>query len=248
VSDVLHAEWIKLVTVRSHWVLVIIAVAFPLVVVGLTGVFSDDFFSSGDLADLVTGTSIVSALLVGVASIVSVTAEYSFNTFRPTFAAVPVRERVIIAKALLNTVLALGLMSLVVAASWTIGGALVEGSPELGADGVLGQLVRVVLFAAIFALLGLGTGLLLRSTALTVTLLLVWPFVAEPLIFGLLSVIDQEDLTKWLPMRAGFGMIGVDDEGDGSDLLSPNVSGLYFFFVAVGMYLLGMWSARRRDA
>ena len=84
-----------------------------------------------------------------------------------------------------------------------------------------------MLFAGIFALLGVGVGLLLRSTALTVTLLLLWPFVVEPLIYGLLTVMNQEDLGKWLPMRAGFAMLGTVDDDD-SELLGPNVAGVYF--------------------
>jgi ABC-2 type transport system permease protein len=247
VIDVVRAEWIKLLTVRSHWVLVIIAVLFPFVVVGLTGIFSDDFFTSGDLADLVVGTSLVSALLVGVASIVSVTAEFSFNTFRPTFAAVPRRDRVLVAKAVLNTVLAMVILAAVVTITWATGSALVEGDPELGAEGVTGQLIRLVLFAGIFALLGVGVGLLLRSTALTVTLLLLWPFVVEPLIYGLLTVMNQEDLGKWLPMRAGFAMLGTVEDDD-SELLGPNAAGVYFAVFSAVMYAFGVLSAKRRDA
>jgi len=248
VIDVIHAEWIKLVTVRSHWVLVVIAVFFPIVVVGLTGIFSEDFFSGRDLAELVVGTSLVSALLVGVASIISVTAEFSFNTFRPTFAAVPRRDQVLFAKAALNTVLAMSLVAIIVAVSWGIGSALVEGSPELGDEGVTGLLFRLVLFAGIFAVLGVGVGLLLRSTALTVTLLLLWPFVVEPLIYGLFAVMNQEDLAKWLPMRSGFAMLGTVEDGDPSELLSPSTAAIYFALFSLAMYALGVWVTNRRDA
>jgi hypothetical protein len=38
----LQAEWIKVRTVRVHWVLVIIAVAFPTLVAALVGMFNPD--------------------------------------------------------------------------------------------------------------------------------------------------------------------------------------------------------------
>ena len=62
----LRSEWIKFRTVRMNGVLTIIAVAFPLVIVGLTALLIDaDDMDGGDLASLVSGTSIITGMLLG---------------------------------------------------------------------------------------------------------------------------------------------------------------------------------------
>ena len=96
--NTLRSEWIKLRTVRMNCVLFIIAVAFPVVVcvlVGLAAATSTDLTVS-DVAGLVTGTSVVTALLLGVVGAVSITAEFAYGTIRPTFAATPRRMRVLV--------------------------------------------------------------------------------------------------------------------------------------------------------
>ena len=65
--NTLRSEWIKLRTVRMNLVLFIIAVAFPLIVSVLVASLGDiDDLRASDVVGLVTGSSVVTALLLGV--------------------------------------------------------------------------------------------------------------------------------------------------------------------------------------
>ena len=85
-----------------------------------------------------------------------------------------------------------------------------------------------MIFLAIgLTLLGYGLGLLIRNSAATICLLLLWPLIAENLIAGLLNVAGADGATKFLPYSAGIDM-AIPDPGD--DVLGriPG-GGLYFF-------------------
>jgi hypothetical protein len=100
------SEWIKLRTVLVHWVLAIIAAAFPIVITVLAAALGDyDFPSdlSGDISGLVVGTGVVTAMLLGAMAAISLTSEYGHNTIRPTFAATPARLQVHTAKLVVVT-------------------------------------------------------------------------------------------------------------------------------------------------
>ena len=102
-----------------------------------------------------------------------------------------------------------------------------------------------MLLAIGLTLLGYGLGLLLRNTAATICLLLLWPLIAEGLIAGLLSVAGAEGAVKLLPYSAGFNMAIVDPEPDSFGRVA---GGLYFFAWVVVIVVAGMLRTRRRDA
>lgn len=88
----LRSEWIKIRTVRVNYVLGIIAAAFPVLVIALvTALTNDQRSAANDLPGVVTGTMLLTALLLGVIGALNLTSEYSHNTIRTTFAAVPQR-------------------------------------------------------------------------------------------------------------------------------------------------------------
>jgi hypothetical protein len=62
--------------------------------------------------------------------------------------------------------------------------------------GMLGAVVAVPLLAALYGVLGVGLGLLLRNTAAALGLALMWAFVVE----GILPVLTHEPgMVRWLP-------------------------------------------------
>jgi len=243
--DAVRAEWIKFSTLISSWVMAIIAAAFPVVVVLLTGVFATDGPTSAELAELITGTGVVSGLLLGALGVMSITSDYAHNTIRPTFAALPDRWRALLAKPLVQLAVTAVILVGVVVIGWVVGSALLEGDQSLGDDGVFVALVGIVLLAMGLTILGYGLGLLLRSTPLAICILLLWPLVVEGIIAGLLAVADAEDLQRWLPYQAGFSMIIADSP---SDQLGRVGGGLWFFLWAFVVTGFGLWSAKRRDA
>jgi len=241
----IRSEWIKLSTIRVTWLLAIVAVAFPLVVALLTAALADDL-SGETLAGTITGTTVVSGMLLGVVAAIGITGEFSHQTIRPTFAAMPDRWRPLVAKPIVNVGLAAVLTAAVVAVSWLAGRVIAGDSTSEDLEGTGAALVGVVLLAIGLTLLGYGLGLLIRNTPATICVLLLWPLIAEGLIAGLLTAVGAENATKWLPYSAGISMAVVD--GAGEDTLGRVAGGVYFFVWVLAVLAFGLFTARRRDA
>jgi len=256
--NVLRSEWIKLRTVRMNWVLGIIAFGFPLVVTLLTAYFRGDDtdpFSSlkaDDLASVLTGTAVVSALLWGVIAAASITSEFGFGTIRPTFAATPRRTVVVVAKAVVAVATAVVISAMVMGIGWFAGLAIANGR---GADVRLTDsptavpaMVGLVALCGLMSLVGYALGMITRSTPTAISILIVWPLIAEGLVGALIGLIASDhNVGAWMPFRAGIRMaiVGSGDEAGGPSRLTGS---LYFAGVAVALTALGAWTVNRRDA
>ncbi len=251
-TAVLRSEWIKLRTIRMNWVLIIIAVAFPLVVGILTTALQQQRdINAKDVVGLVSGTSTVTALLLGVIAATAITGEFGFGTIRPTFAATPHRSKVVGAKAIVSVVVGLAVEAVVVILVYNVC-ALIASSrnrPISLSDVPAGvaPLLGVTVFAGIVSLLGYGLGLIIRNTPATVAVLLVWPLVVESLVAALLAAIGVDHPAKFLPYNSGI-QLGNPDSGTSSDVLSRVPAGLYFGSVTLVILLIGTILTSRRDA
>lgn len=243
--NALRSEWIKLTTVTSTWILVAIGIVFPLLIVTLTAALAEDIPDGEDLAELLAGTSIVSALILGALATVGAATEFAHNTIRPTFAAMPDRWRPMLAKAAAHVGVTVGVMSLVVVVGWLAGSVIAEGEQNLTGDVQQPTLVGVVLLGVGLTVLGYALGLLLRNTALALCILLLWPLLAEGLIAGLFAVAGWDGAQKWLPYQAGFNMAA---PRPGDDSLGRVGGGLWFFTCVLTITALALWSGKRRDA
>lgn len=243
--DALRSEWIKVSTVSVTWVLAIIAVAFPVVVTVLTTVLADEIWDGQELAGLVSGLVIVTSMLLGVVATIAVTNEFAHNTIRPTFAAMPDRLRPLLAKPIVQVAITFVLTVVTVTACWILGVVLSGDSPDLGTGTALPAVVGVVLLAVGLTLLGYGLGLLIRNSPAAICILLLWPLIAEGLIAGLFSAAGADGAVKFLPYAAGFNMALTEPD---PDALGRVAGGLYFFAWVIVIAVVGIVSARRRDA
>ena len=250
--NVLRSEWIKLRTVRMNWVLGIIALAFPVIVTLLTAFFSgdDSDFTALTLLSVLTGTAVVTTLLCGVIAAASITSEFGFGTIRPTFAAVPRRMRVVIGKAIVAIGAAMLMATIVVLIGVFAGRSLAEGQGATinfgNYPGAVPALVGTVVLAGLMSLAGYGLGLLTRSTPAAISILIVWPLIAEGLIGGLIGVIfDLHDVVLWMPFQAGIRIAFVRQDFPGPTRL---LAGLYFGGVALLLAAVGALAVNRRDA
>jgi len=253
-TNLVRAEWIKLRTVTMNWVLGIIAVAFPLVVTLLTAALAGGNDSDGldteGLISVLAGTTVVCALLCGVIAAASITSEFGFGTIRPTFAATPRRSMVVAAKGLVVVAATTVLGAVVMLAGWFIGGALAtsqDSTIDLAEVPTgLPTMVGAVVLVALMSLAGYGLGLITRSTPVAVSVLIVWPLIAEGLIGQLLVLIFSSDtIASWMPFQAGIRLAVVDLFDDGPSRLA---SGVYFGAVALALVAVGGWMVNRRDA
>ena len=249
--NTIRSEWIKLRTVRMNFVLFILAVAFPVVVSVLVASLANiNDLKISDVAGLVTGSSVVTALLLGVVGAVSISAEFAHGTIRPTFAATPKRMRVLMSKAIVTALFAAVAETLVVVFCFAVSSAIVSSrgvtlslsdQPEARA-----ALIGIVVFAVIVSLLGFGIGMVIRNTPAAVAVLILWPLVVENIIMAILSAAGVHNPQKFLPYISGFGLGNPD--GSSSESLSRVNGGLYFAGVTAAVAIAGALITARRDA
>lgn len=249
--NTMTSELIKLRTVTVHWILAIIAFAFPVVVTTLVAIFGEvnnGGLDGDEVASLITGLTIVSAMLLGAMSVISITSEYGYSTIRPTYAATPNRLRVTVVKMIANSGTIGAVTAVAVALCWGIASVILSArdtSISLGDDGVRPALASVVVLAVIVSWFGFGLGLLIRNSPATVTIFLLWPLLIENLIGLVLSLIGWDGANKWLPYSAGITATVAENE---PDVLGRPGGLLYFGAVAIAIVALGAWLDERRDA
>lgn len=252
-KQVIASEWIKLRTVVVHWVLVILAIAFPVIVTVLGAIFGDWFEGglSSDIASLVSGLTIVTAMVLGAMTATSLTSEYSHSTIRPTFAATPSRTRVHASKLVVLCGAVLVAAAVAVLASWFLAQLILtlrDLSISLGDDGVLAELVSVTVLAVIVSVFGYALGLLIRNAPATITILLLWPLIIENLLLGLFAVTDADIVSKWLPYSAAITAVVSDGTDGQEDILGRPWGLVWFAFVSLLLLGFGLLAEHRRDA
>jgi ABC-2 type transport system permease protein len=252
--DAIRSEWVKLTTLTVNKILVIIAVAFPVVVTALVAGLSDEFFSSADIADLIGGLGWLTALLFGVLATIGMSGEFNYNTIRPTFAAQPARTKSLLAKLTVHLLVTAIFIAGVIAAAWLLATNLLDGSfslsesGEFGVDAPRAGLIGFALLAIGVTIAGFGLGNLIRNTPAAVAALLLWPLVLENILARLLFAALDLDWEKYLPFTQGLTIAIADRGEDGAEVMSRVGAGLYFFAWVIAIVVLGMIRTERSDA
>ena len=129
--DAMRSEWLKLRSVTSTIVLLcfVAGVSIGFGLLATATIQLDDASLDIDVADRISfalaGVS-TSLTLLAVVGVLLMTQEFRFNTIRVTFAAVPSRPRVILAKALVIAVTALVVSAVMVAVTTALGAAVLS--------------------------------------------------------------------------------------------------------------------------
>ncbi|HEV8648397.1 MAG TPA: ABC transporter permease [Actinomycetes bacterium] len=123
--------------------------------------------------------------LLAVLAAIGLTGEFRHKTATPTFLATPRRGRVVLAKLVTYGLVGVGYALVCVAVTVAVAlpwlGAKGIDVP-LSSNGIPATLAGVVAAVAIFGLIGVGLGALLRDQVATVVGLLVYLFVVEPIV------------------------------------------------------------------
>lgn len=164
--NLLAAEWIKLRTVRSTPLTLLSAVVAALGI----GLLATSSPAPEQVGFDAVGSSFTGlqfgVLAFGVLGALAVSSEYGTGTIRTTFLAVPRRETVFVAKALVVGTLALVLGELIAFATFFLGQAmLADLGVGLGEPGVLRAVAGTGLGLGTVAMIGFGLGALVRHTA-----------------------------------------------------------------------------------
>lgn len=222
-SSVLRAaivsEWTKLRSVRSTMWSLLVTVG---ITVGFGTLFSFAVASRYDRLGVKERLSLdptalslrglfLAVLALGVLGVLVASSEYATGMIRSTFTAVPQRRTVLAAKAIVFGVVALVISMFSAFTAFLAGQAILAGKNigvSLGDPNVLRAVLGAGAYLTIVGLLGLCLGVILRRTAGAISTLVGLVFVADLLVQALPSPWN-DDISKFLPGRAGFALFSV---------------------------------------
>lgn len=176
-----RAEWVKVRSLRSTWITSSIAVGITVL---FSAAISIGYAGIPELvdqaADAVISGNQFGQIVVAVLGALVITGEYSSGQIRSSLAAVPHRGRLLAAKALVVGVLGFLIGAVSTLVTWAVSAPFMNGHAGSLADpDYLGFVWGTGLSFAGIALMALGLGFLLRSTAGAITLALTLLFVID---------------------------------------------------------------------
>ncbi|MGO2746688.1 ABC transporter permease [Microbacterium sp.] len=247
----LRSEWIKLSTLRSTWWAIGIS---ALLTIGIAVIAAASLSEAQGFEPIQAVVSPIqfTMLLAGILGVISVTGEYSTGMIRSTFAAQPVRGAVLAAKAtVIAIVLFLSSLIIFFAAAIAVTPFFLDSGIPFAWDDPAKSTLPILaasISMAVFALIGVAFGFLLRSgagaIAATVGLLFVLPLIASLFAGAGPGWEWIADVVNHLPMSAAQSAI-LPQEDFGIPVVEAYVT--LTAWVAAGM--LAAWAVlRTRDA
>jgi hypothetical protein len=252
---VVASEWIKFRSLRSS------RLALLAVVIGVVGIAALaagttaarwSTMAPKDRADLdPTGLSLngwfLGQLVVGVLGVLTVTSEYGSRMIRTTFAAVPQRRLVLAAKAVVVGVIVLVVGMATSLIAFGVAQAFLASTGHavsLSDPGELRAVLGAGLYAATIAMLGLGVGTIVRSTAGSVSALFGLLFV-PPILAELFPGGWHRAIQRYSPMNAGSRVLMTQSQ---ANALGPwaGLAVLMAYTAVIG--IIAFWLVARRDA
>ncbi|MDQ1124265.1 ABC transporter permease [Microbacterium trichothecenolyticum] len=263
-----RSEYTKQFTTAGWWVLAIVLVAYVAFTAGVLALVFGGV-ASGRLpgasgptpsADGIPALVYSSASAVGyvfplLVGTLMVTTEFRHKTLTPTFLATPRRGVILVGKFVVGIVV--GLLYGILGSAAAIG----AGAGVLsffGVDTALGsadtwELVgRMLLAFALWALVGIGVGTVVRNQVAAIVIVLAVTLFIEPIVRTIGGVIDGfADVVKWFPSAASDALVGqtiFGAMGTGSGgTLEWWAGGLVLLGYAVVLVVIGLLTTWRRD-
>jgi ABC-2 type transport system permease protein len=218
---VLHSEWAKLWSLRSTWITLGLGLLF-LVAFGLiAGAVYKSIISSGQHidADFAAATAVslslagtnFAQLALGVLGVLVTAGEYSTGMIRSTMVAVPRRLPVLWSKSVVFGVVTLVVSTAGAVITFLCADGIVSGTPAaqtLWDAGVLRCLLGAGLYLGLVGVIGTALGVLLRSVAGGIAVL-VGALMLPPGLILLLPSTSRNDISPYLPSNAGESMFAL---------------------------------------
>jgi ABC-2 type transport system permease protein len=271
-GGVLHSEWIKLRTLRStlwcYVLVILLTIGLALLIAaaqrpttGTTTTPAATLTAAAQQATWITDATLgvnFAQLVIAVLGALVITGEYGTGMIRSSFAAVPARLPVVLAKTLVFGVASflVSLFSLVVSALVIV--PVLQGHdihPDLGDGAAWLALIGGAGYLALVGVIALGIGLLVRSSAAgiaaSVGLLLVAPIVLR-IVARVTSAVWPTNVATFLPSEVGGTLYAYPVTGP------PAAAGVVVLDSWASLAVLVAWAAvvlivgcvvvKRRDA
>ena len=266
----IRAEFVKLLTTKLWWILLIVLLAYVAFTAGIVGLaFSGSLPEPGGSPDpsapqipaevlppiiysVAHSIGYVFPLLLGT---LAVTGEFRHQTLTPTFLATPKRGRVLAAKLVVMAIFGAlyGVVALI--------GAVGTGAAVLSINGTTGlddsdhwlMFARIVLAMALWAIIGVGVGALIPNQVAAIVVVLAFTQFIEPILRTIAGIVDWvADVGNYLPGAAGDTLAGASIftalAGPGADpALEWWHGGLLLLAYALVATIVGYLVSWRRD-
>jgi ABC-2 type transport system permease protein len=244
-----RGEWIKVSSLRSNVAILALTPVIGVLLSWILATFvktdpdTDLPFTIGDTFIFSTWLTTVLATIVGA---LMFTSEVQHGTIANAVAAQPARWVIVAAKTAIAAAfgLAMGILGMIGGLSGAILGGLDAGDTS----GMPATALWGLLLTTLAPLLGLGVGLILRHSAATVSILLVWAFVLENLVRTLIPA----NAARFMPFSAAAGMLNISQATDNAETLAAALSrtqdALLFGGYVIAALTLGTVLFTRRDA
>ena len=237
----LAAEWTRLWTLRSTWWALLAATVLFLFIGAVAGAGHDgrDPAPIWQVAQVAIVPGQFAFLLV---VLLAVTGEYATGAIHSTLQWVPRRGILLAARVLVPVLFVTAAAVVVSTAAGLVAWGFLGQAAEVVPRDVAASLGKVVLVVAFGAVLTVGLGLLLRSTAGTLTAIFLL-ILALPIALGNTGVPALTAISDHLPGRAIISTVVFDDV----ELAASTIATVMIAWTAV-VLVAGGWSLVRRDA
>jgi ABC-2 type transport system permease protein len=218
-ARVIVSEWTKLRSVRStRWSLLVatvLTIGFPILAAAVIsshwGHQSASERASFNPLDPALIGSQIAQLAIGILGVLVISAEYSTGMIRATFTAVPKRLPVLWAKAVVFGLVTFALMLPSVLIAFFASQSILSrhhASYSWSHPGVARAVIGAALYLTVVAVMTLGLGTILRSTAGGIATFAAVFFVIPPLM-NVLPTSWNDAITPYLPGNAGRSIISI---------------------------------------
>jgi ABC-type transport system involved in multi-copper enzyme maturation permease subunit len=253
-GDAVRSEWTKIRTVRATFWCLVISTVLGVGLAALVSWGSARHYASDptdhlswDPVQRSLAPLLIAQLVFAVFGVITVTAEYSTGMIRTTLTAVPKRGRLLAAKLLVFTLVALAAGQIIAFASFWIGQALIHGeapSASIAHHLVLRAVIGAGLYLALLGLLGAAIGFIVRNAGAGIAVLVALLFVA-PLILLLLPNSWYHTVHEYWPTEAGRQVYSVQR---GSHALSAWLGFGWMALFTAAVIAAALVVLQRRDA
>lgn len=239
--NAVRSEWLKLVSVRTTWLLlgamVLIEAAFA---IGLPAAADLQELNSADIENLFVGTPLLTVFVFTIGALLS-TNEFRHKTADSTFIVTPRRERVVLAKLAVGLVVGLVCALLFIAVNAGFGLSILSNrGVRVDADKAVDIYVGVGLGLVLICLLGVGLGALIANQVVTIVLGIALFFVLREL----LTTILGESVGAYMP---GPSLLALQGPEGADYLLSQVGGGLVFAGYCLAVAIAALFATRERE-
>lgn len=225
-TTVLVSEVRKLTTTRGWIVLLSVTAAAAAVFCGIyaaiglvvsnSGQQRNMFDDAGFIATIYTGANQSARILAIIAGAMAMGVEFRHKTLSTSYLAVPVRNRMVVGKAIVTSAygLAFGLVATVI--GFLVAAVMVlikDGSLFLGRGGSWQALLLNIVSLALWTMIGFGFGILIKNMIASVLIAVGFAYILEPTLNVIFALKHWTVPANLMPSGATTSLVGVDANG-----------------------------------